>query len=104
MARVSIGAKGRLSIAGSSRACKIGVFPAVCRFLGSPHVYGAGTYAKAKRKEDSVELKTNRETTHALDSLLRQAINNNGEALDELFARFRDRAPQNGAKRAGKFR
>ena len=38
-----------------------------------------------------MELKTNRETTHALDPLLRQAINNNGEALDELFSRHRRR-------------
>jgi len=42
-------------------------------------------------KEDSLELETNCDTTHALDPLLRQAINNNGEALDELFARNRDR-------------
>jgi RNA polymerase sigma-70 factor (ECF subfamily) len=36
-----------------------------------------------------LELKTNRETTHPVDRLLRQAINNNREALDELFAGYR---------------
>jgi RNA polymerase sigma factor (sigma-70 family) len=38
-----------------------------------------------------LELKTNRENTHAPDPLLRQASNNNGEALDELFFRHRRR-------------
>jgi len=38
-----------------------------------------------------LEIKTNRETTHALDPLLRQAINHNSEALDELFTRYRHR-------------
>ena len=38
-----------------------------------------------------MEIKTNRETTHALGPLLRQAINHNSEALDELFSRYRDR-------------
>jgi RNA polymerase sigma-70 factor (ECF subfamily) len=89
--RVSIEVKGRLSIAASSRAYRIAVFSAVCRFLGSPHVYGAGTYAKAKRKEDSLKLKTNRETTRAGDPVFRQVTNNDHEALEELFARYRGR-------------
>jgi RNA polymerase sigma-70 factor (ECF subfamily) len=42
-------------------------------------------------KEDSLELETNGETTHAFDPVVRQAINNNCEALDELFGRYRDR-------------
>jgi RNA polymerase sigma-70 factor, ECF subfamily len=47
-----------------------------------------GTVANVR--EDSLELRTNRETTHALDPLLQQAINN-GEALDSMFSRHRRR-------------
>jgi RNA polymerase sigma-70 factor, ECF subfamily len=36
-----------------------------------------------------LELKTDRETTQVVDPVVRQAINNNREALDELFARHR---------------
>jgi RNA polymerase sigma-70 factor, ECF subfamily len=47
-----------------------------------------GTVANVR--EDSLELRTNRETTHALDPLLQQVINN-GEALDSMFSRHRRR-------------
>jgi len=36
-----------------------------------------------------LELETNREASQQLDSLLQQAINNDRQALDELFARYR---------------
>ena len=36
-----------------------------------------------------MELETNREASQQLDSLLQQAINNDRQALDELFARYR---------------
>jgi RNA polymerase sigma-70 factor (ECF subfamily) len=42
-------------------------------------------------KEDNLEPGNSREVDHALDPLLRQAIDNNREALDELFARYRGR-------------
>ena len=38
-----------------------------------------------------MELKTNRDATQRVDPLLRQTINNDREALDELFSRYRAR-------------
>jgi RNA polymerase sigma-70 factor, ECF subfamily len=46
---------------------------------------------RRKGKEDSLELKTNPETTHAVGPIPGLAINNNCEALDELFTRYRGR-------------
>jgi RNA polymerase sigma-70 factor, ECF subfamily len=43
------------------------------------------------RKETTLEPKMSREVSQRVDSLLRQAINNDREALDELFARYRHR-------------
>jgi RNA polymerase sigma-70 factor, ECF subfamily len=42
-------------------------------------------------KEDSLELKTNSETTHVLEPVPRATINDGREALDQLFARHRGR-------------
>ena len=50
--------------------------------------------AVVKVKEDSVELNMNRETTPAVGPVLRQALNNDPKALDELFARYRSRLYQ----------
>jgi RNA polymerase sigma-70 factor, ECF subfamily len=41
--------------------------------------------------ENTLEPRTDSESTHALDPLVQQAINNNSEALDELFTRYRER-------------
>jgi len=43
----------------------------------------------ASGKEDALELTTDREPNQQMDSLLRQAMNNDRGALDELFARYR---------------
>jgi RNA polymerase sigma-70 factor (ECF subfamily) len=42
-------------------------------------------------KKDALELKTDREASQRVDALLRQAINNDREALDELFTLYRGR-------------
>jgi RNA polymerase sigma-70 factor, ECF subfamily len=44
-----------------------------------------------KGKEDSLELKTNSETTNVLEPVPRATINDGREALDQLFARHRGR-------------
>jgi len=43
----------------------------------------------ASGKADALELTTDREPNQQMDSLLRQAMNNDRGALDELFARYR---------------
>jgi hypothetical protein len=45
----------------------------------------------ASGKEDALELTTDREPNQQMDSLLRQAMNNDRGALDELFAHYRGR-------------
>jgi RNA polymerase sigma-70 factor (ECF subfamily) len=47
--------------------------------------------AAEQTKEDNLEPENSLEHDNALDPLLRQAIDNNREALDELFARYRGR-------------
>jgi RNA polymerase sigma-70 factor, ECF subfamily len=46
---------------------------------------------RGREKEDTLEVTSSREPSHQVHSLLRQAMNNDREALNELFAHYRDR-------------
>src|SRR5690242_2664857 len=46
---------------------------------------------RGREKEDTLEVTSSREPSHQVKSLLRQAMNSDREALNELFARYRDR-------------
>src|SRR5215831_15112810 len=76
----------------------------VCRVGGPPvsrHPRVSAPRERRRGKEDGLELKTNLENPHVIDPVVRQPIDNNREALDELFARYRGRLYQTARKVLG---